>query len=90
MALTSSRKKHVPYRDSKLTLILKVNLGLLEISDILYKNWKESLGGNSKTTLICACSRKSVHEDETVNTLKFAQRAKKIKNRVCSNLKVVF
>jgi hypothetical protein len=51
---------------------------------------KESLGGNSKTTLICTCSRKQVHEDETVNTLKFAQRAKKIKNRVCSNLKVNF
>jgi kinesin family protein 5 len=49
---------------------------------------KESLGGNSKTTLICACSQKLIHEDETINTLKFAQRAKRIKNRVCSNVKV--
>jgi kinesin family protein 5 len=38
-ALTSEKKEHVPYRDSKLTRILQ-----------------ESLGGNSKTTLIINCS----------------------------------
>ena len=36
MALTTPGSKHVPYRNSKLTLLLK-----------------ESLGGNSKTTLLC-------------------------------------
>eukprot|EP01028_Stygiella_incarcerata_P002469 TRINITY_DN1462_c0_g1_i1.p1 TRINITY_DN1462_c0_g1~~TRINITY_DN1462_c0_g1_i1.p1 ORF type:complete len:1090 (-),score=371.85 TRINITY_DN1462_c0_g1_i1:233-3502(-) len=46
---------------------------------------QESLGGNTKTTLICACSP---HEDnlaETISTLKFGSRAKKIKNNVKMN-----
>lgn len=67
-ALTKSKKGHVPYRDSKLTHILR-----------------ESLGGNSKTTLIIACSPHSFNIDETISTLKFGQRAKSIKNVVKIN-----
>ena len=54
MALTSN-SKHIPYRDSKLTMILK-----------------ESLGGNSKTSLLCTATRKRIHEEETITTLRFA------------------
>ena len=51
----------IPFRESKLTLVLK-----------------ESLGGNSKTSLICTASCKEVHREETLSTLKFAARAKLI------------
>ena len=61
---------HVPYRDSKLTFILR-----------------ESLGGNTKTTLIVACSPHQFNADETVSTLRFAQRAKTITNSVSVNQK---
>ena len=65
MALTTPNSKHIPYRNSKLTLILK-----------------ESLGGSAKTTLLCTASRLSKHEEESIQTLYFASRAKFIKN-VC-------
>ena len=40
MSLTTPGSKHIPFRNSKLTLILK-----------------DSLGGSSKTTLLCTASR---------------------------------
>lgn len=46
---------------------------------------KESLGGNSKTTLVCTASKQLVHLEESIQTLKFAQRAKKIKNKAVAN-----
>ena len=42
---------------------------------------QESLGGNSKTSLIITCSPARFNFDETVSTLKFGARAKKIKNK---------
>ncbi|KAJ7235471.1 putative kinesin-1 [Mycena haematopus] len=62
-ALTDSKIKYIPYRDSKLTRILQ-----------------ESLGGNSRTTLIINCSPSSYNETETISTLRFGIRAKSIKN----------
>ena len=59
---------HIPYRDSKLTLILK-----------------NSLGGNSKTTLIICCASESRHTTETISTLRFGERAKRIKNNARVN-----
>jgi kinesin family protein 5 len=41
---------------------------------------QESLGGNSKTTLIIAASPAFDNIDETVSTLQFGKRAKMIKN----------
>eukprot|EP00485_Elphidium_margaritaceum_P006839 CAMPEP_0202698456 /NCGR_PEP_ID=MMETSP1385-20130828/11734_1 /ASSEMBLY_ACC=CAM_ASM_000861 /TAXON_ID=933848 /ORGANISM="Elphidium margaritaceum" /LENGTH=697 /DNA_ID=CAMNT_0049355179 /DNA_START=21 /DNA_END=2111 /DNA_ORIENTATION=- len=61
-------KKHIPYKDSNLTRILK-----------------DSLGGNAKTTLLVACSPHIWNRSETVTTLRFAQRAKKIKNKAHIN-----
>eukprot|EP00658_Telonema_sp_P-2_P077228 TRINITY_DN6935_c0_g2_i1.p1 TRINITY_DN6935_c0_g2~~TRINITY_DN6935_c0_g2_i1.p1 ORF type:complete len:569 (-),score=207.55 TRINITY_DN6935_c0_g2_i1:119-1825(-) len=46
----------------------------------------ESLGGNSKTCLMLNCSISSYNEEETVSTLRFGQRAKKIKNQAIVNL----
>jgi kinesin family protein 5 len=68
-ALTSAKKEHIPFRESKLTMILK-----------------ESLGGNSKTALICTASQKEVHKEEAITTLKFAERAKLIQNKAQSNV----
>mmetsp|Transcript_34158 Transcript_34158/g.102996 ORF Transcript_34158/g.102996 Transcript_34158/m.102996 type:complete len:702 (+) Transcript_34158:250-2355(+) len=55
--------KHIPYRDSTLTRLLK-----------------DSLGGNSKTTMIANFGPASYNTDETVSTLRYADRAKRIKN----------
>eukprot|EP00761_Pharyngomonas_kirbyi_P014435 gb/GECH01014465.1/.p1 GENE.gb/GECH01014465.1/~~gb/GECH01014465.1/.p1 ORF type:complete len:867 (+),score=318.12 gb/GECH01014465.1/:1-2601(+) len=46
---------------------------------------QESLGGNSKTTMICACSPHAFNIEETISTLKFGRRAKSIKNKVKVN-----
>ena len=40
-----------------------------------------SLGGNAKTAIICTITPASLHADETLSTLKFANRAKTIRNR---------
>ncbi len=41
---------------------------------------QDSLGGNSKTTLIICCASEDRHCSETISTLRFGERAKKIKN----------
>merc|ERR1711879_1037865 len=50
-------KKHIPYRDSILTWILK-----------------ENLGGNSKTAMIATISPPMINFDETLSTLRYADR----------------
>lgn len=54
----------IPYRDSKLTRILK-----------------QSLGGNTLTSILCAVTPAPMHREETVSTLKFGQTCKNIKNK---------
>ena len=51
----------------------------------LTKILQESLGGNSKTTIIICCSPASYNESETKSTLDFGRRAKTIKNAVIVN-----
>ncbi|KAJ2156488.1 hypothetical protein GGF46_005156 [Coemansia sp. RSA 552] len=46
---------------------------------------QESLGGNSRTTLIINCSPSSFNAAETVSTLRFGMRAKSIKNKAKVN-----
>jgi hypothetical protein len=48
---------------------------------------QDSLGGNYNTTLIVTCSPHVFHYEETLSTLKFAGRAKKIKNTAKINIK---
>ena len=73
-ALGDKTKKgsFVPFRDSKLTRMLK-----------------DSLGGNCKTVMIATISPASSQYEETINTLKYANRAKNIKMRVEPNKKLV-
>ena len=46
---------------------------------------QESLGGNSRTTLIINCSPSSFNDAETISTLRFGVRAKAIKNKAKIN-----
>jgi len=46
---------------------------------------KDSLGGNSKTVIICTLNPNWMAIRETLSTLKFAERAKKIKNKAIVN-----
>ncbi|TPX48063.1 hypothetical protein SeLEV6574_g02259 [Synchytrium endobioticum] len=49
---------------------------------------QESLGGNSRTTLIINCSPSSLNESETLSTLRFGMRAKSIKNKAKINVEL--
>ena len=62
-ALADKTKKvsHIPYRDSKLTRLLR-----------------DSLSGTSVSAMICAVSPASDQFEETLNTLKYANRAKEM------------
>ncbi|CAK58210.1 unnamed protein product (macronuclear) [Paramecium tetraurelia] len=73
-ALGDKSKKgfFVPYRDSKLTRLLK-----------------DSLGGNCRTVMIANISPASSQFEETINTLKYANRAKNIKTKQLPNKKLV-
>ena len=62
------KERHVPFRDSKLTFLLR-----------------DSWGGNSKTCLVATVTPSVTSLTETVSTLKFAQRAKLIKNTAVLN-----
>ena len=49
---------------------------------------QESLGGNSRTTLIINCSPNSYNTEETLSTLRFGVRAKAIKNKAKINVEL--
>ncbi|XP_053160014.1 kinesin-like protein KIF27 isoform X2 [Hemicordylus capensis] len=69
-ALGDPKRKsaHVPYRDAKITRILK-----------------DSLGGNAKTVMITCISPSSSDFDESLNSIKYANRAKNIRNKPVVN-----
>jgi hypothetical protein len=46
---------------------------------------ENALGGNSQTIMICAVSPATDNYDETLSTLRYAERAKKIKNKPIVN-----
>ncbi|CAH1778943.1 unnamed protein product [Owenia fusiformis] len=51
----------------------------------LTKLLQNALGGNSKTIMIAALSPADINYDETLGTLRYADRAKKIKNKAVIN-----
>ncbi|KAJ1452445.1 P-loop containing nucleoside triphosphate hydrolase protein [Pelagophyceae sp. CCMP2097] len=63
------RLRHVPYRNSALTWLLK-----------------ESLGGNGFATMLAAVAPCDLHYDETVATLKYAERARQVKRSAVPNV----
>ncbi|KAG5181619.1 P-loop containing nucleoside triphosphate hydrolase protein [Tribonema minus] len=60
---SANLKRHVPYRESKLTRLLQ-----------------DSLGGNSRTVMVACISPADADLQETVDTLKYATRARTIRN----------
>ncbi|KAJ2608303.1 hypothetical protein H4S08_004505, partial [Coemansia sp. RSA 1365] len=67
LALSNARGNtitHIPYRDSKLTNMLR-----------------DSLGGSAQTLMIACVSADKTNLAESANTLKYAARARNIKNR---------
>ncbi|XP_036117530.1 kinesin-like protein KIF27 [Molossus molossus] len=69
-ALGDPRRKssHIPYRDAKITRLLK-----------------DSLGGSAKTVMITCVSPSSLNFDESLNSLKYANRARNIRNKPILN-----
>ena len=47
---------------------------------------KDSLGGNSKTSLIIAVSPSEYNIEESISSMLFGQRARKITNKLTQNL----
>jgi len=47
---------------------------------------QDALGGNAKTIMICALSPADINYDETLSTLRYADRAKQIKNKPKVNM----
>ncbi|CAH0482233.1 unnamed protein product [Peronospora belbahrii] len=66
--VSNGHKRHVHYRDSKLTYLLR-----------------DALGGNAITSIVATISPEEKYFTETLSTLKFAQRAKFIKNNAVQN-----
>ncbi|XP_015118817.1 osmotic avoidance abnormal protein 3 isoform X2 [Diachasma alloeum] len=67
-ALAAGNGRHVPYRDSKLTRLLR-----------------DSLGGNARTLMIACVSPSDDNGEETLSTLRYAARARCIKNKPVVN-----
>ncbi|KAB1258820.1 Kinesin-like protein KIF21B [Camelus dromedarius] len=78
-ALGDQSKKvvHVPYRDSKLTRLLQDSLG--------GNRYPTDIGARSGTIMIACVSPSDRDFMETLNTLKYANRARNIKNKVVVN-----
>ena len=49
---------------------------------------QDSLGGNSRTSMIVCIGPSIKHADETYTSLKFAEWAKKVENKPSKNLKI--
>eukprot|EP00756_Hemistasia_phaeocysticola_P036681 Hpha_TRINITY_DN16655_c0_g4::TRINITY_DN16655_c0_g4_i1::g.179850::m.179850/K17914/KIF13; kinesin family member 13 len=68
-ACSSSKREHVPVRESKLTRLL---------SDVF--------GGNAKSLMFATVSPSSVNAPESISTLDYAAKAKKIKHNAKANV----
>ena len=64
VALTTKGRSHIPYRQTKLTNVLK-----------------DSLGGNSNTLMVACVYGEANHMEETLSTLRLAQRMMKVENK---------
>ena len=69
--LSDNKKKgaFIPYRDSKLTRLLK-----------------DSLEGNTKSIMLACVSPSYLCYEDTINTLKYASRARTIKRKIKKNI----
>ncbi|CAI5487740.1 unnamed protein product [Closterium sp. Naga37s-1] len=77
----SERQKHSEAQGMRLKEAGSINKSLSALGNVI----KGSLGGNSKCTLLAAVSPAERNVDETMSTLKFAQRAKLMHNEAVVN-----
>ncbi|CAI5503529.1 unnamed protein product [Closterium sp. Naga37s-1] len=77
----SERRKHSEAQGLRLKEAGNINKSLIALGNVI----KDSLGGNSKCTLLAAVSPAERNVDETMSTLKFAQRAKLMHNEAVVN-----
>jgi kinesin family protein 12 len=76
---------HIPYRDSTLTMLLKDSLGMFGHR----WPWFSPAGGSGVALMLACVSPAFASAGETINTLRYASRAKRIENRVrCLQLRV--
>ncbi|CAJ1345937.1 unnamed protein product, partial [Effrenium voratum] len=71
----NGKKVFIPYRNSKLTRVLHLSLCM----------GQESLGGNSLCTMLATLSPAACNYEETMSTLRYANRAKAIKVSATKN-----
>jgi kinesin family protein 6/9 len=71
VALSKKTKAHVPYRQTKLTSVLK-----------------DSLGGNCNTLMFACIWGEAKHIEETISTLRLAQRMMRVQNETNQNVQV--
>ncbi|PRP83750.1 chromosome-associated kinesin KIF4-like [Planoprotostelium fungivorum] len=71
---------------SALGMVTKKKMHIPYRDSKLTRILQDSLGGNSRTLMIACCSPSDTNLEETLNTLKYADRARQIKNKPILNV----
>eukprot|EP00775_Hariotina_reticulata_P005026 gene5026-5268_t len=87
----SERAKRTGAEGARLKEAININKGLLALAKVITADSKltrllqDSLGGNSRTVMIACVSPADINREESLNTLRYADRARRIKNKPVVN-----